>query len=716
MNRVLIFVDDDTTSKACTGISPFEYYGVGLGNDIVPVSSIADIDPKGGISSLKYDKSTLRNGVLRLEDGDRALIVGKNAWDILCMLYHNGLRNENGFDASRLDRLGLNCGAFLKVLWKDKDYGMDKVDIGYFISPEFIKKWDYSGFKSAVTHTYDDALRYLAFFDSLNDEFGYDFETSGLPTEPDFFITGCAVTTDKYGVFFSFTDIKRASTKEQYQDFLRRFSDLSVRHQSGIWAYNLQFEQQVNFREFGTDLELCDSAVYNIIEGFHGKRYSLKWTAQRVMNKRGMANSGILSWDDSFDELNNLFSQMYWRVIPDPNNPKESIKVPNCTIDNFESTREFQDILKLYPGYDDEFKMLIREYFGNTFANIPSDILGKYCLLDAYHTLMIRKILKDDYSETCVDIYLDNVRLGASLHSGGMYKDIEYHARYQDQCNKMKAYGITYSATVYAKLRLDYYRSITKDIDKYNDSCKLLLGRGEFLKGDTIKIAKHIISNNLSDLYDSGLDEPTVYDTYGEEIYNALVEGLKDTNTKAEDSMMRKKKVFVPIAERLTDALGLRSLHPDENIERYMYYDVAYKEFMNIWRNQMTDIYHIPNEFTFLGVKYNIREYSDKIKDDYFPCTSPKEYDVILRFLMDRYKIESSFLSMIYNNLNKIEIKKIFDTIYAGMNIDQAFQHFVTNISTYPQELKEIVIMYLKDPYGERMTDTFDDARGLRKA
>lgn len=77
MNRVLIFVDDDTTSKACTGINPFEYYGVGLGNDIVPVSSIADIDPKGGISSLKYDKSTLRNGVLKLEDGDRALIVGK---------------------------------------------------------------------------------------------------------------------------------------------------------------------------------------------------------------------------------------------------------------------------------------------------------------------------------------------------------------------------------------------------------------------------------------------------------------------------------------------------------------------------------------------------------------------------------------------------------------------------------------------------------------
>ena len=130
----------------------------------------------------------------------------------------------------------------------------------------------------------------------------------------------------------------------------------------------------------------------------------------------------------------------------------------------------------------------------------------------------------------------------------------------------------------------------------------------------------------------------------------------------------------------------------------------------------MTDIYHIPDEFTFLGVKYCISDYASKINDDYFRCTSPKEYEIILKFLMDRYKIESSFLSMIYNNLNKVEVKSIFDSMYSGMSIDQAYNHFITNIGTYPQVLKDIVNMYLSDPYGERMTDTFDDARGLRKA
>ena len=419
---------------------------------------------------------------------------------------------------------------------------------------------------------------------------------------------------------------------------------------------------------------------------------------------------------DDFDYLNDVLNKMYWRYVPDPNNPKELIKIPNCDVSNFDQTPEFIEVCNRYPNYVDEFKLLIRENFGNTFCNIPSQILGYYCNLDARNTLLIRIQLKNDYTETCVDIYMDNVRLGARLHAGGMYKDIEYHARYKEQCNKMMAYGITYSATVYSKMRLDYFKSITKDIDKYNSSCKILLGRGEFMNGDVTKIAKNIIQNNLSSLYDSGLDEPSIYDKYGEDIYKSIIYGLNDTNSKAELSLLRKKKQFIPIADRLSKALGLDKLHPDENIEKYMFYETAYSEFLKVWKYQMIDIYHIPDKFEFMGIKYDIEDYITKIKDTYFPCTSPKEYNIMLEFLMDRYKIESAFLSMIYNNLNKIEIKKIFDTIYAGMNIDQAFQHFINNISTYPKELKDIVDMYLSDPYGERMTDTFDDGRGLNKA
>ena len=100
------------------------------------------------------------------------------------------------------------------------------------------------------------------------------------------------------------------------------------------------------------------------------------------------------------------------------------------------------------------------------------------------------------------------------------------------------------------------------------------------------------------------------------------------------------------------------------------------------------------------------------MKKKYFPCTSPKEYEKVLVFLMDIYRLPSAFLSMVYNNLNRVDIKKIFDEKYKGMSIDEAYQDFLTNIATYPPQLKESVAMYLNDPYGERMTDTFDDSRG----
>lgn len=178
MNRVLIFVDDDIFSKTPTGDDPLKYYGIGLGTDIVTVSSMAEINEKGEVTMM-IDYNTLRQNQLKLGEGDRALIVGKKAWDILCKVYHNGLRAENGFDASRLDRLGLNCGAFIKVLWGDKDYGMDKVDIPYFMSDEFVDKWDYNTFKQVIVSYYDDAMRFLSYLNSLtNEEFGFDYETN----------------------------------------------------------------------------------------------------------------------------------------------------------------------------------------------------------------------------------------------------------------------------------------------------------------------------------------------------------------------------------------------------------------------------------------------------------------------------------------------------------------------------------------------------------
>ena len=77
---------------------------------------------------------------------------------------------------------------------------------------------------------------------------------------------------------------------------------------------------------------------------------------------------------------------------------------------------------------------------------IPSDILGKYCNLDAFYTLMIHKKEENLYSEDARQTFLDNIRLGARLHSSGLYIDEPFRLRYENESLKLMAYSITYNA------------------------------------------------------------------------------------------------------------------------------------------------------------------------------------------------------------------------------------------------------------------------------
>lgn len=182
MNRVLLFIDDDVFSqKEPTGDYVSRYMGLGLGNDVVTVTSVARVD-KDGKYELLCPIDEVRN-LIQINEGDRALIVGKKAWNIFSECCHNGLRSENGFDATKLDRLGIGTGAYVKVLWRDKEYGMDKLsndDLRYFMSGDFIKTWDYNGFKQIVVSDFNSAMSIMNFFTNLPDEveFGFDYETN----------------------------------------------------------------------------------------------------------------------------------------------------------------------------------------------------------------------------------------------------------------------------------------------------------------------------------------------------------------------------------------------------------------------------------------------------------------------------------------------------------------------------------------------------------
>ena len=72
---------------------------------------------------------------------------------------------------------------------------------------------------------------------------------------------------------------------------------------------------------------------------------------------------------------------------------------------------------------------------------IPSQILGYYCNLDAFYTLMLYYYRKDVYTEQAINTFLDNLRLASRLHSCGIPKWEEFRSQYSEYCKEMMAWG-----------------------------------------------------------------------------------------------------------------------------------------------------------------------------------------------------------------------------------------------------------------------------------
>lgn len=188
-------------------------------------------------------------------------------------------------------------------------------------------------------------------------------------------------------------------------------------------------------------------------------------------------------------------------------------------------------ICSLYPNYIQEFETLISEYFGCPFMNIPSDILGYYCNLDAFYTLQIYLARKDTYSEEAFQTFLDNSRLGARLHSSGLYIDEPYRLRYQKECHKMMAWGITYTATARCMIKMKKHSKLMADIKKYNQTCRILLENNNFFNGNSLEITKFILTNNIDsmDAYETGLNEGSLLMTYGENFAEKFIDIVKES-------------------------------------------------------------------------------------------------------------------------------------------------------------------------------------------
>ena len=691
-----------------------KYFGCGLGNEIYTTQAL------DALSEVER-----RQKIATLGPGDAIMSVGGGPFKYLKQYYHFGVRNENYSDCAKLTRLSLEGGAFLKQVL---DFPGDS-EIKFFLSPEFTRPAKFPEFKQDLISDLPGAMRYIDCLDSLplDQHFGFDYEASGMPLDKEFWISGAAIVTESFGAFISFTDIRRTLGGEDnpgYQGLLRRLGEFLVKRQDHIWVYNMQYEWLVSHRVLGVDLyNLCDASVVNVMDGYHfQKKYSLKWTAQRVL--------GVTVWDTEFDRISDLLDQMYYTVEGKLKRDKK--KVLKVTMSDFNSTPEWKELARRYPNDIQEMEQLVHEYWGMPFMAPSSRLLGIYCCLDSFYTLMIAKKRLPRYSQDCWQVNLDNTRLGARLMGSGLYIDEPYREKYERYCEEMQVWAITYCAQARCYIKMEKHKNLGADITTYNKTAQKLIKSGKFFNGDPVEIVKDIMLTHLDnmDSYDTGLNEGLLMLDFGQEFAEAFVDVVKSAmsevkmKTKIDDSIKRKKKILGIIAENSKSLLGIGRINKTKlvELEKYMYYKTAYDELDKVSKLQLPDIHNIPETLHYRGQELGRLEYANFISDEYFKCKSPIENDKIALEFTNLFKAQTAFLTGLLESTQQLPEATEFYSTRGITDIQKGYLEFMdhwkkyviekTESGLYPNKIFDLALQYFQKPEEEKVKETWTNFNG----
>lgn len=706
MNRRIVLVDQVETPGYMV------YFGAGLGDEIYTIQQLDSLS--------EQDRKT----ILTLGPSDAVLLVGGVPFKYLRDYYHFGIRSENFSDCVKLRRLSIEGGAFVKEVLEFPD----QETIKDFMSPDFTKPVVFLDYKQKVIHNCEEAIRAIDYFDSLplDTNYGFDYETSGMPLDKEFWISGASICTRNIGAFISFTDI-RHEVGENSPQFLLMKMKLGAflkKRMDHIWTYNMQFEFQVSHRELGVDLyNLCDASVVNTMDGNHLKKFSLKWTAQNVLE--------VNVWDTDFDYLSDTIDAMLF--VEEGRLKKDKHKVLRVDKNTFEQTSEWQEICSKYPKYIGEFKSLLLEYWGNPFMCVPSDILGYYCNLDAFYTLMIYEKRKNDYSEDCWKVNLDNTRLGCRLMASGLYIDEPFRAKYEHYCHQMMAWGITYCAEARCHVKMAKHQALATNIKRYKPEAVILLKDNKFFNGNAVEISKQLLLDHLDsmDAYDTGIDEGSLVMRFGDKFAEKFMDVVRDAmqqvkmKGKIDESVKRKRKILDIIADGIKPLLGIDKLklgNKHTELEKYMYYERAYNELMKVSQTQLNDINNIPDEIYAFGRKFNLLDYSNYISDNYFKCKSPIENDEIALEFTNLYKSQTAFLTAMLESTQQLTNTNKFYESQGITDIRVGFNQFMSEWESYykgeqkqysyPQKTFDLALKFFQNPTDDKVKETWTNFNG----
>lgn len=334
--------------------------------------------------SKDYATIMTENDYLLFHSNCKVLIYGRSVYDFLVGLnkankIHFGLRSFDYGTIKKLSHLTIGkckiivCNHFLADL-KSK-LNVDKYKYFLQLPSDYVPDCQ---LKEMHIVTCDDGMEYLNRF-GLDEELGFDFESKSFPDLWDFEPVGIGVANRDVGVY---VDFRYYSSEEVRKKFFEDFRIWVRNHQTHLWVYYCNFEFNALRRMYHEFFKICDCMTLLKCYNDGG---NLKSNAQNWLH--------VTSWDDDQDILNEraagVFAKFktYDDFIDSINHPEkydeQALVHRDKMLKMIEENGYTHDILKRYWGYE--------------FAATPKPIIGKYCILDAFYTLMISMTIENKY-------------------------------------------------------------------------------------------------------------------------------------------------------------------------------------------------------------------------------------------------------------------------------------------------------------------------------
>jgi len=279
---------------------------------------------------------------------------------------------------------------------------------------------------------------------------------------------------------------KKIVEDRRYKGNSPKFKEVKV-NRDQYWSLKFTAQKMLKVGSWDNDFEKVESKLFNIFKGFQHDNISdflmnpivgdqfKEHVGEHKMSEAQMSKALRLlsAWKKmtSVEAIEGCFAHVNYNLPESFMNDLRIVILGCSTPEEAESHPYWNELLNLYPDYKQEFKKWMKDprYFGNNFAIQPSDIVGGYCILDSYYTVMCAEkfIEEDKYTnnphascdwantQTLIDVFAANKCLGAKLDLYGLYKSNTKRMRFKDINDKVRVFNNYIIAQGYLQLLLD---------------------------------------------------------------------------------------------------------------------------------------------------------------------------------------------------------------------------------------------------------------------